>query len=198
LPSHVINSEIQPARQSEWYGLELGDLPTPVLDLQRVGLRLEVEMNTRTPISSSADDKALAIRLEICAQSSKSSSIEKSRSIREFAPALRGSPGSQQHLRRGQHSGRRSCPFRVSAQPLESDRQELAEVKVLRGVHDFYADNSLAITHIQDDIIRRAAIENILCAWIEAQVQQVRMFVVFDPHLSSPIRHRKHTPSRQL
>jgi hypothetical protein len=59
----------------------------------------------------------------------------------------------------------------ASADPLESDRQELAEVEVLRGVHDFYADNPLAITHVQDDIIRHAAVENILRAWIETQVQ---------------------------
>jgi hypothetical protein len=62
-------------------------------------------------------------------------------------------------------------PFRSSADPLEPDWQQLAEVEVPRCMHDFYPNDPLAITQIQDDIIRHSSVENILRARIKTQIQ---------------------------
>jgi hypothetical protein len=75
--------------------------------------------------------------------------------------------------------------FRVSADPLESHRQELAEVEVPGGVHDFNANNHLALTHVQNDIIRHSSVENILRTWIETQIQEVRTYSIFISALPS-------------
>jgi hypothetical protein len=69
-------------------------------------------------------------------------------------------------------------PFRASADPLESDWQQLVEVEVPRGMHDFYANDHLALAHVQDDIVRHSSVENILRTRIETQIQKVCTFMI--------------------